>query len=144
MSRYQKQVGTGSRNSKRKRPNYFRSRAWPGDTGTRTAFNMLSRYAPESRYDLVSKQRQMRAEISAAVGEAEEDAKISLNLVHAPVFYGTTFGICCDLERDIDAMALAGALRDAGFVVAAPSESSRATSALLGRPASICAIHSQR
>ncbi len=100
--------------------------------GTQTAFNMLSRYATESRYDLVSKQRQMRAEISAAVGDTEEDAKISLNLVHAPVFYGTTFSICFDLERDIDAMALAGALRDAGFVVAAPNESSPSNVSVAG------------
>jgi aspartate-semialdehyde dehydrogenase len=85
--------------------------------GTQTAFNMLSRYAAESRYNLGSKLRAMRAEISAAIGDADEDAKISVNLVHAPVFYGTTFSICFDLERDIDAMALAGGCRDAGFVV---------------------------
>jgi aspartate-semialdehyde dehydrogenase len=90
--------------------------------GTQTAFNMLPRYASESRYDLGSKQREMRAEISAAIGDAEEDAKISLNLVHAPVFYGTTFSICVDLENDIDAMALAGGLRDAGFIVVAEGE----------------------
>jgi aspartate-semialdehyde dehydrogenase len=85
--------------------------------GTQTAFNMLPRYSPESRYDLGSKQREMRAEISAAISDTDEDAKISVNLVHAPVFYGTTFSICADLEHDIDAMALAAAFRDAGFVV---------------------------
>ena len=90
--------------------------------GTQTAFNMLSRYAAESRFDLTSKLRRMRAEISAAIGDPEEDAKISVNLVHAPVFYGTTFSVCFDLERDIDALALAGACRDAGFVVVAESD----------------------
>lgn len=90
--------------------------------GTQTAFNMLARFAAESRHDLLSKQRQMRAEISVAMGDAEEDAKISVNLVHAPVFYGTTFSICFDLGRDIDAMALAGACRDAGFVVSAEND----------------------
>ena len=83
---------------------------------------MLARFAAESRHDLLSKQRQMRAEISVAMGDAEEDAKISVNLVHAPVFYGTTFSICFDLGRDIDAMALAGACRDAGFVVSAEND----------------------
>jgi aspartate-semialdehyde dehydrogenase len=92
--------------------------------GTQSAFNMLSRYGAESRYDLGSKLRQMRAEISVAIGDPEEDAKISINLVHAPVFYGTTFSVCFDLERDIDAMALAGACRDAGFVVVPESDPS--------------------
>jgi aspartate-semialdehyde dehydrogenase len=100
--------------------------------GTQTAFNMLSRYAPESRHDLGSKLRQIRAEISAAIGDAEEDAKISANLVHAPVFYGTTFSACFDLERDIDAMALAGACRNAGFIVVPESEPSPSNVSVAG------------
>jgi aspartate-semialdehyde dehydrogenase len=90
--------------------------------GTQTAFNMLPRYAAESRHDLGSRLREMRAEISAAIGDPDEDAKVSMNLVHAPVFYGTTFSVCADLEHDIDAMALAGAFRDAGFVVTSEAE----------------------
>ena len=85
--------------------------------GTQTAFNMLPRYGVESKRDLASKLREMRAEMSAAIGDSEEDAKISVNLIHAPVFYGTAFNICADLERDIDALALAGACKDAGFVI---------------------------
>ncbi len=85
--------------------------------GTQTAFNMLPRYGVESRKELGSKLREMRAEISAAMSDGEEDAKISVNLVHAPVFYGTTFSICADLDHDIDALALAGACQDAGFVI---------------------------
>src|SRR5208283_1247336 len=55
--------------------------------GTQTAFNMLPRYGVESNKDLGSRLREMRAEISAAIGDADLDARISLNLVHAPVFY---------------------------------------------------------
>ncbi len=90
--------------------------------GTQSAFNMLPRYGAESKKDLSSKLREMRAEISAAIGDPEEDAKISVNLVHAPVFYRTTFSICVDLEHDIDAMALAGACREAGFVIVPENE----------------------
>jgi aspartate-semialdehyde dehydrogenase len=90
--------------------------------GTQSAFNMLSRYGAVSKKDLGSKLRETRAEISAAIGDAEEDVKISVNLVHAPVFYGTTFSICADLERDIDAVALAGACREAGFVIVPDNE----------------------
>ncbi len=94
--------------------------------GTQTAFNMLPRYGAESKQDLGSKLRELRAEISAALNDGEENAKISVNLVHAPVFYGAAFSVCADLERDIDSLALAGACQDAGFalvpeVEAAPS-----------------------
>ncbi len=108
---------------------------------TQTAFNMLPRYGAQSKKDLGSRLREMRAEISAALGDVDEDAKISVNLVHAPVFYGTTFNICADLERDIDAVALAGACKDSGFVMvpeveAAPSNVSVAgeTSVYLREP----------
>ena len=90
--------------------------------GTQTAFNMLPRFGAESKRDLGSKLREMRAEISAAIGDAEEDAKISVNILHAPVFYGTTFSVCADLERDIDSLALAGACRDAGFILVPEGE----------------------
>jgi aspartate-semialdehyde dehydrogenase len=90
--------------------------------GTQSAFNMLPRYGSESKKDLGGKLRELRAEISAAVGDPDEDAKISVNLVHAPVFYGTTFSICADLDRDIDSVALAAACRDAGFLIAPDNE----------------------
>jgi aspartate-semialdehyde dehydrogenase len=90
--------------------------------GTQTAFNMLPRYGADSKKDLGGKLREMRAEISAAVSDPEEDSKISANLIHAPVFYGTTFSICADLDRDIDATALTGACREAGFVVLSDNE----------------------
>jgi len=85
--------------------------------GTQSAFNMLPRYGADSKRDLGNKLREIRAEISAAIGDSDEDGKISVNLVHAPVFYGTAFSICADLEHDIDAVALTGACREAGFVV---------------------------
>jgi aspartate-semialdehyde dehydrogenase len=109
--------------------------------GTQTAFSMLPRYGSDSKKDLASKLREMRAEISAALDDGQEDGKISVNLLHAPVFYGTTFSVCVDLERDIDSLALAGGCQDAGFVIvpemeAAPSNVSIAgeTSVFLREP----------
>ncbi len=90
--------------------------------GTQAAFNMLPRYGSESRVRLENKLLELRAEISAAVGDGEEGGKISVNLVHAPVFYGMTFAICADLEKDVDAMALAGACKEAGFTIVGPEE----------------------
>jgi aspartate-semialdehyde dehydrogenase len=90
--------------------------------GTQAAFNMLPRFGSESRVVLQEKLLELRAEISAAVGDAEEDAKISVNLVHAPVFYGTTFSVCADLANTADAAALAQAVKEAGFAVVPTEE----------------------
>lgn len=86
--------------------------------GTQAAFNMLPRFGSESRVVLQEKLLELRAEIAAA----EEDAKISVNLVHAPVFYGTTFSVCADLGNAADAVALVQAVKEAGFAVVPTEE----------------------
>jgi aspartate-semialdehyde dehydrogenase len=86
--------------------------------GTQAAFNMLPHFGSESRVVLQEKLLELRAEISAV----EEDAKISVNLVHAPVFYGTTFSVSADLGNPADAAALAQAVKEAGFVVVPTEE----------------------
>src|SRR5271169_1179946 len=65
--------------------------------GTQSAFNLLPRYGTESRQDLHQKLLQVRAEVSAAISDRPEDARIAVNLVHAPVFYGMTFSAFADL-----------------------------------------------
>ena len=90
--------------------------------GTQTAFNLLSRYGEESRQDLRARLLEIRAEVSAAMGDAAEDAKISLNLVHAPVFYGSAFSACADLAAAVEREAIGESCRDAGFVVQASGE----------------------
>src|SRR5260370_1012283 len=77
--------------------------------GTQAAFNMLPRFGSESRVVLQEKLLQLRAEISAAGGGSQEDARISVNLGHAPVFYGTTFSVCADLATAADEATLAQA-----------------------------------
>ena len=89
--------------------------------GTQTAFNMLPRFGTESRVALHEKLLELRAEIAAAVGDPAEDAKLSVNLVHAPVFYGTTFSACVDVASATEASALGRAAKEAGFVIV-PSE----------------------
>jgi aspartate-semialdehyde dehydrogenase len=88
-----------------------------GVFGTQAAFNLLPRYGAESHEDLYGHLLQIRSEVSAAVGDATEAAKISLNLIHAPVFYGTTFSACADLEKELDAEVLSSVCRAAGFVL---------------------------
>ena len=90
--------------------------------GTQAAFNLLPRFAAESKEDLQREGLEIRAELSAAVGDANEDAKISLNLVHAPVFYGLTFSACADLQEGADMGKLSSAFQEAGWTVGGSAE----------------------
>jgi aspartate-semialdehyde dehydrogenase len=90
--------------------------------GTQAAFSMLPRFATESKADLQREGLEIRAEVSAAIADASEDARISLNLVHAPVFYGLTFSACADLGEGADSGKLSAAVREAGWHDAAGSQ----------------------
>jgi aspartate-semialdehyde dehydrogenase len=86
--------------------------------GTQTAFNLLPGYGAESRYVLQDRLLSTRAEVSAAIGDPAEDAKVSLSLIHVPVFYGTTFNLCVDFTSDVSGEALTEVCKEAGFSVA--------------------------
>lgn len=100
--------------------------------GTQAAFNVLPRFGPESCQDLRSHLLQIRAEVSAAIGDSEDDAKIALNLIHAPVFYGLAFSVCADLEVKTDAAALAETCRRAGFTLVDPGEAAPSNVSVAG------------
>lgn len=94
--------------------------------GTQAAFNLLPCFGAESRQDLRGSLLEIRGEVSAALADGAEDAKVAVKLVHAPVFYGTTFGACAELEPEAKCEAIATACRTAGFTMlpcteAAPS-----------------------
>jgi aspartate-semialdehyde dehydrogenase len=90
--------------------------------GVQTAFNLLPRFGVESKEDLQREGLEIRAEVAAAVGDVNEDSKISLNLVHAPVFYGLTFSASADLGEGVDTTKLIAACREAGWVVVGNGE----------------------
>jgi aspartate-semialdehyde dehydrogenase len=90
--------------------------------GTQTAFNLLPRYGAESRQHLHQKLLQIRAEVSAAIGEPGEDAKITLNLIHAPVFYGTTFSAYAELDEKVELAGMLGGCKEAGFSMVPAAE----------------------
>jgi len=85
--------------------------------GTQIAFNLLPRFGAESRQDLHRQLLEVRAETTAAIGDAAEDAKISVNLLHAPVFYGVTFSAFVEVEEKADSTSLIDACKDAGFMM---------------------------
>jgi aspartate-semialdehyde dehydrogenase len=94
--------------------------------GTQAAFNLLPRYGEASRQDLHESLLKIRAEVSGTLGNPEEDAKITISLVHAPVFYGTTFSAYAEVGEQIEQAKLIEACKLAGFslvpaIEAAPS-----------------------
>jgi aspartate-semialdehyde dehydrogenase len=83
--------------------------------GTQAAFNLLPRYGTGSRHDLRRSLLQIRAEITGALGDPPEDAKIAVNLVGAPVFYGTAFSVYVELGENVEQVSLIDACKEAGF-----------------------------
>jgi aspartate-semialdehyde dehydrogenase len=100
--------------------------------GAQVAFNLLPQFGKESRENLHSWLLQIRAEVSAAVDEPAEDAKITLNSIHAPVFYGMTFRACADLEEKNDGSRLVEACKDAGFTLPADGQSAPSNVSVAG------------
>jgi aspartate-semialdehyde dehydrogenase len=90
--------------------------------GAQAAFNLLPKFGEESRQDLQGSLLRLRSEISAAVCEPDQDARITLNLLHAPVFYGMTCSACADLESKTQLSALKESCKDAGFSLVADEE----------------------
>ena len=90
--------------------------------GTQSAFNLLPRFGTESHQDLHEALLQIRAEVSGALSNPVEDAKIALNLVHAPVFYGMTFSAYADLQENTEPARLIDSIKDAGFTVVPATE----------------------
>jgi aspartate-semialdehyde dehydrogenase len=90
--------------------------------GTQSAFTLLPRFGTESKEDLAREELEIRAEVAVAVGGVNENAKISLNMVHAPVFYGMTFSVCADLGEGVDAGKLIAACKEAGWAIVEDAE----------------------
>jgi|SRR2546425_2800317 len=84
------------------------------------AFNMLDRYGSASRQKLEAVRERVRSETKACAGTSM--VMPSIQVIHAPVFYGTTFSACVELERGADAGKIAKTCGDAGFALHAPGE----------------------
>src|SRR5277367_4330779 len=65
---------------------------------TQVAFNMLDRFGPASTHELSATRERIRAEIKLCVGNST--AALALQILHAPVFYGTAFTACAPLHAE--------------------------------------------
>ena len=84
---------------------------------TQVAFNLLDRFGPGSQHKLGVVRERLRVESQACLGK--KAVMPTLQLIHAPVFYGTAFSACADLAAGTKIEQVVAACEDAGFVIPA-------------------------
>jgi aspartate-semialdehyde dehydrogenase len=87
---------------------------------TQVAFTLLDRYGPASAQKLQSSLAVLRKEVRAILPASW--LLPSLQLLHAPIFYGTTVTLCARLDPSTDVAALSKSCVSAGFAI--PAEGS--------------------
>src|SRR5215472_8721522 len=89
---------------------------------TQVAFNLLEEYGPASTQRLDEIRRYIREEISACV-ENQGPPMPSIEVLHAPTFYGLAFSACAELDPGLaDAENVRRACENAGMRVAPEAE----------------------
>jgi aspartate-semialdehyde dehydrogenase len=87
---------------------------------TQVAFNMLDRFGVASGQKLDAIRGRVRAETTACL--EGKVATPAIQLIHAPVFYGTAFSAWAELDSNADAGKIAKQCEDAGFALIAQGE----------------------
>ena len=82
---------------------------------TQVAFNLLDRYGAASRENLQSVRARIRREVSTAVGN--NPVQPSVQVLHAPVFYGYTFVAIAELNSKRSPEALVEICHKSGFTL---------------------------
>src|SRR6267378_3459282 len=87
---------------------------------TQVAFNLLDRFGPGSAQKLEAIRERVRVETRAGLGK--KAAVPAIQVVHAPVFYGTTFAAWTEVDPSAEAGKIASACGDAGFALPAEGD----------------------
>jgi aspartate-semialdehyde dehydrogenase len=100
--------------------------------GVQAAFNLLPRYGEESHHNLRETLLRLRAEVGKAVGDTAENAKIAVNLVHAPVFYGMAFSAYVEVDEANEHGKLIDVCKEAGFSLVPAAEAAPSNVSVAG------------
>ena len=84
---------------------------------TQVAYSMLDRFGESSSHSLSYSREILRREVQACL--PLQAAPVAVQLLHAPVFYGSTVAASAFLSAHSDASAVAGLCKDAGFTLTA-------------------------
>jgi aspartate-semialdehyde dehydrogenase len=83
---------------------------------TQVAFSMLDRFGPASRSNLQVSRDVLRREVQAMHGA---DLRIQVQVLHAPIYYGSAVTVNATLQENVDPAAIAQSCAAAGFKLAA-------------------------
>src|ERR1700682_1211617 len=86
---------------------------------TQVACNLLDRFGPASSHKLCAIRERVRAEIRACIDG--KCAMPAIQIVHAPVFYGSVFSATGVFDRGSSAENISNACADAGFSIPSAS-----------------------
>jgi aspartate-semialdehyde dehydrogenase len=87
---------------------------------TQVAFTLLDRFGSGSSQKLAKVRERVRAETRALL--AGKTAMPALQVLHAPVFYGTTFAACAEVESNKETQEILKACKQSGFAINAEDE----------------------
>jgi aspartate-semialdehyde dehydrogenase len=102
---------------------------------TQVAFNLLDHYGPASRENLQAIRDRIRREASAASAQSSAKIAPSIQVLHAPVFYGYTFVANSELKPGQTHESLAEGLRNGGFSLEVAASSPMGNVVAAGDPA---------
>jgi aspartate-semialdehyde dehydrogenase len=87
---------------------------------SQVAFNMLDRFGSASRVRLAAARNRIRREVHTSVGK--RPPLPAIQVLHAPVFYGTTFTACAELGPDVSTERVVENFKHTGLVIAADGQ----------------------
>lgn len=87
---------------------------------TQVAFNLLDRFGPLSKQKLSLLRDRLRAETRVCIGK--KSMMPAVDLIHAPVFYGTAFSACAEIVPGTRVEQVIAACEEAGFAISADGE----------------------
>ena len=87
---------------------------------TQVAFTMLDRFGSGSSHSLVAARRRIRAEVKACLGTRV--LRPAVQVIHAPVFYGTAFSAWAELDKGATSQGIVDACKSVGFFLTQESE----------------------
>src|SRR5579859_1666857 len=87
---------------------------------TQVAFTVLDRFGSGSSHSLAAARRRIRAEVKTCLGTRV--VRPSVQVVHAPVFYGTVFSAWAELDKGATCQGIVDACKNVGVFITQESE----------------------
>src|SRR5215471_16163118 len=88
---------------------------------TQVAFTVLDRFGSGSTHSLAAARRRIRAEVKTCLGT--KVVRPAVQVMHAPVFYGTVFSAWAELDKGATCQSILDACKKVGFFITQESES---------------------